>query len=137
MALFGIKIKPLKLIGKAIQAAGPIAVGVVAGPEAGAIALAAVGTAAGVKIGGQKAESMGMGRPHKVAGPLAAVGLPTAFAALAGVFGADSSLGDMTGLLGQLEAAGVPPWLAIGLFLWISHQFGNNVENSGQKEAGD
>ena len=133
MALFGIKIKPLKWLGKAVQIAGPVAVAVLVSPAAGAVAAAATGGTAVVKKLGQAAGGLGLGRPHKVAGPVAAVGLPTAFAALAGAMGADNPLGDLTGLLGQLEAAGVPPWLAIGLWLWFTHQSGNNVENSGNE----
>lgn len=127
-----IKIKPLKILGKAIQIAAPVAVAVFVGPAAGVLATAAVGGTAIVKRAGQAAECLGMGRPHKIAAPATILGLPAAMAAVAGAMGADNPLGDLTGLLGQLEAAGVPPWLAIGLFLWMSHQFGNNVENSGR-----
>ena len=132
MALFGWKIKPLKLLGKAIQIAAPAAVAVFVGPAAGAVAVAAVGGTAFVKRKGQALERLGLGRPHKIAAPATILGLPAGLAALVGAVGADSPLGDLTGILGQLEAAGVPPWLAIGLFLWLSHQFGNNVENSGR-----
>ena len=128
------KIKPLKLLGKAIQFAAPVVVGLVVDPVAGGAAVAASLGAAGFKRAGQALEKMGLGRPHKVVSPVAAVGIPGAIVALAGAVGVDQPFGPTTGLLAQLDAMGVPPWLAIGLFLWVMHQSGNNVENSGNRK---
>ena len=136
MAFLGIKIKPLKLLGNAIQIAAPVVVGLVAGLPAGIVAVAASGGTMGVKKLGKLAEGVGLGRPHKIAAPASIMGLPTAFSSMAVAFGADNSMIQVTGLLAKLEAVGVPPWLSIGLILWVMHQAGNNVANSGNREAG-
>lgn len=121
------KIKPLKILGKVIQVAAPVAVGVFVSPGAGLLALASLGGGAGVKELGKLAEKMGLGRPHKVGSPVAAVGLPEVLGPLIAPGASDQ----ITALLAGLGVEGVNPLIALGLLMWISHQFGNNVEKSG------
>ena len=127
------KLKPLKIIGKAIQAV-PVVVAFVADPLLGVLAVAGAGGGAGAKKIGKLAESVGLGRPHKVLSPVASGGVPVALHGLLAAFGIDTgAAGQITSLLSQFGIEGINPWVALGLALWLSHQFGNNVEKSGNK----
>ena len=83
--------KPFKLLGKLLTAAAPIAVGVVAGPAAGAGVAALMGTLGLTKKAGQVIEKKGITvagkaivapghRPHKAGVPALALLLPTLLA---------------------------------------------------------
>lgn len=81
------KIKPFKLLGQILLGAAPVVAGVVAGPGAAAVVAAGMGAAGLTKKAGKVIEEKGIPdllepghRPHKVAAPAVAVGLPMALA---------------------------------------------------------
>ena len=74
------KIKPFKLLGNLLLGAAPVVAGLVAGPGAGVIVAAGMGAAGLTKKAGHKIEEKTGLRPHKVAAPAVAVGLPMALA---------------------------------------------------------
>ncbi|RLC76181.1 MAG: hypothetical protein DRJ03_29110 [Chloroflexi bacterium] len=124
--------KPLKVLGKLIQTAAPAVLTVAAGPAAGAVAASVLGGTALVKKAGHMAEDRGLGRPHKIAAPMAAVGLPQVLGMIMPQSSPMAAAGaQITALLESLGVHGMPPMLVVGLLLWVSHQFGNNVEKSG------
>lgn len=83
------KIKPFKLLGKILLGAAPVIAGVVAGPGAGVIVAGVMGAAGLTKKAGKVIEEKGIPdllepghRPHKMAAPAVAVGLPLLLAPL-------------------------------------------------------
>ena len=128
MALFGIKIKPLKIIGKVVQVAAPVALAVI-DPAAGIVGAIAGGGGKGFKVLGKEAEKLGLGRPHKVASPVAALGLPGGIGAIPGI-----EFPQLTAFLESNGMTGIEAWVAIGLWMWFTHQAGNLIENAGNPE---
>jgi len=132
MALFGIKlpkIKPLKILGKGVQLLAPVALAVV-DPAAGIVGALAGVAGKGTKILGKGVEAKNGNRPHKVASPLAVLGLP---AGLDSIMGESVTFDGLLALLNSLGLEGVPPWLAIAFWMWLTHQIGNNIESAGKR----
>lgn len=65
-----------KILKTVAMVAGPVVVGKVAGPEVGAAVALGLGSGGGAKALGKIVERKTGARPHKVAGPVAAVGVP-------------------------------------------------------------
>ena len=119
-------------LGAVVKVAGPAVSGLAAGGPVGA-GLAVVGQLAGgaEKRRGKEAERKAPGgRPiHKATAPAAALGVPTAVAAIAHAVGLDLSGG--LGVLcvgGELTAAGVG--FLMGLLALVAHQIGHGLQGS-------
>jgi len=116
----------LKILSVALKFAAPIAAGVVAGPEAGALVAGAFGAGAATKVAGKAVERATGRKLHAVAAPVAAV----AFPALVGPHIAPQAI---DGLCRAIEAAcGHPAAVAAipGLLAWLVHVFARGVEDT-------
>lgn len=114
--------KLVKLLGKVVKVAGPVAAGVsVGGPVGGGLALLGQITGSGTKVAAKAAGS----QVHQVAAPVGAVAVPTLLAVVLGML-------QLPGveLSNILCGSGAETGALVGILTALSHQIGHGLEKA-------